>query len=117
MADFTYKQYTPEEKKIYTTAVTIIQEGLKNGLSFREACSMADVSDSELKRFVMDDVLKIMIAEKHFGKGLALQQLAVMLKLPLKLLELARLEMLEEVGIASAEAFRSANPDVKLGNA
>lgn len=117
MADFEYKHYTEEEAKIYDEAIAKIRSGLDNGLSFHEACSAADVRDEALKGFIMDDALKIAIAERHYGKGLLLQQVADALKVPLKKINAAHLEMLEDAGITAAEYYKQNYPDGPGGNA
>lgn len=116
MADFKYKEYSEEENKIYDEAMTKIREGLKNGLNFNEACSIINV-DNELKKFIVDDALKIMIAEMHYAKGMTLKQVADALKVPLKAIDIANMEMLEDVSMTAVEIYRKSNPDSPIGNA
>ncbi len=117
MADFKYKDYTPEESALYDAAMIKIREGMKNGLSFSEACSVIDVQDPDLKHFIADDALKVMIAEMHYEKGIPLQQVADTLKVPLKQLNTANMEMLEDVGTTAAAMYRESDPDGPIGNA
>ncbi|MCC6347086.1 MAG: hypothetical protein IT388_07870 [Nitrospirales bacterium] len=117
MADIRYKQYTEEESRIYDAAIARIREGMKNGLSFPEACASIAVEDAELKRLILDDALKIMIAEMHFGRELLLPQVAGILKVPLDRVTVAVAEMLDDVGITAAEQYRKENPDASFGNA
>ncbi|MDI6800508.1 MAG: hypothetical protein QMD01_00415 [Thermodesulfovibrionales bacterium] len=112
--DVKYRSYTPEEDKLHEDAIAKIKNALSNGLSFAEACSVVDIQDEELKRFVADDALKIMIAEMHFAKGMALQQVSDALKVPIKLINIAKMEMLEDAGITAAEAYKRGNPDNPL---
>lgn len=100
-----YKQYTPEEDRIYEETIAIILQSLKNGLNFKEACSMIRVEDHDLKRFIIDDALKIMIAEMHYSKGLSLQQVSDALNVPIRTIGIANMEMLEDVGITSANFY------------
>ncbi|MDI6727932.1 MAG: hypothetical protein QMD44_03265 [Thermodesulfovibrionales bacterium] len=117
MSDIKYKEYTTEESEIYEKAMARIREGLKNGLNFNEACSVVDVGDEELKRYIVDDALKVMIAEMHYAKGMALRQVADALKVPLKAIDIANMEMLEDVGITAADIYRKSNPGSPIGNA
>jgi len=117
MDDIIYKEYTEEETRIYNEAMVKIRAGLNNGLSLKEACSAVDVADAELKKLISDDVLKIMIAEMHFGKGLTLEEVAKALKVSLKAINAAIMEMLEDAGIAAAEEYSKNNPDGPVGNA
>jgi hypothetical protein len=115
--EFKYKEYTPEEDKIYESAISKIKEAIKNGFNFNEACSIVNVSDPELKRFIVDDALKMMIAEMHYEKGMPLPVVADRLKVPLKAVNIANTEMLEDVGIAAAEMFKRSNVGGHIGNA
>lgn len=117
MGDFKYKEYTAEENKIYNAAMAKIMEGLKTGLSFNEACSVVNVEDKELKDFIEDDALKIMIADMHYAKGLSLPEVASVLKVSIETTNRANLEMLEDVGITSMEVYKQNNPDKPVGNA
>ena len=40
MAGVKYKEYSPEEDRIYSESITKIREGMKNGLTFSEACQV-----------------------------------------------------------------------------
>jgi len=117
MADFKYKDYTPEEGLIYDSAMIKIRKGMENGLSFSEAFSMVDVQDPEMKHFIEDDALKVLIAEKHFEKGIPLPQVADTLKVSLKRLNIAVNEMLEDIGTTAAGIYRQNNPDGPIGHA
>jgi len=117
MEDINYKQYTDEETRIYNDAIAKIRSGLDNGLSLSEACSAVNVEDAELKKLISDDMLKIIISEMHFGNGLPLQEVANKLKVSLKSINAAIMEMLEDAGIAAAEEYNRNNPDGPVGNA
>ncbi len=117
MADLKYKEYTQKEGMIYDDAMIKIRKGMENGLTFSEAFSMVDVQDPELKHFIEDDALKVLIAEMHFEKGVALPQVADTLKVSLKRLETAVREMLEDIGTTAAAIYRENNPDGPIGHA
>ncbi len=117
MEDFKYKEYSADESKIYDAAMAQIIEGLRNGLSFNDACSVVNVEDKELKEFIEDDALKIMIADLHYAKGLSLPEVASVLKVSIETINRANLEMLEDVGITSMEVYKQNNPDSPIGNA
>ncbi|MGO9612968.1 MAG: hypothetical protein ACLPX5_08035 [Dissulfurispiraceae bacterium] len=117
MTDINYKEYSPEEGKIYNASIAKIRGALTNDLSFKEACSMVEVKDAELKKLIIDDALKIMIAEMHYNKGLLLSQISEILKVPLKTIEIAKKEMMEDVEVTATEVYRRTNPDSPIGNA
>jgi hypothetical protein len=117
MENFRYKEYTEEETTIYHDAMDKIMDGLHNGMNFHDACGAADVADEELKRFIVDDALKIMIADMHYKKGMAFEDLAGVLKVPIDTITRAHAEMLEDISISTSEGFKSANPDAQFGTA
>lgn len=117
LADFKYKEYTPEEDMIYDETISKVREGLRNGLTFKEACSVINVEDIELKRFIVDDALKIMIAEMHYAKGMPFQQVADALKVSLKVINIAHMEMLEDAEITASDIYIKSNPEDLTGNA
>lgn len=117
MEGFQYKQYTEEETKIYNKAMDKIMEGLKNGLSFQEACGSVDVPDEELKNYILDDALKIMIADMHYVKSLSLQDISDSLRLPVERIEKANHEMLEDISITNEQVFKLMNDGTQCGNA
>jgi len=117
MSDVQYKEYSPEEDRIYTEAIAKIREGMKNGLSFDKACDSISVENEELKSFILDDALKIMIAELHYGKGMSLEDVGKMLNVTMARLSKASLEMLEDAGISAAKKYREEAPTGPSGNA
>ena len=117
MSAVKYKQYSPEEDRIYTESIGKIREGMKNGLTFDKACDAISVADEELKGFILDDALKIMIAEIHYGKGVSLGEVARVLNIPVGKVSVASLEMLEDAGVAAAELNRKSTPNGPAGNA
>lgn len=117
MADVRYKEYSEEEDKIYTYAITRVLESIRNGMTMEEASLSVDVKEEELKSYIMDDALKVAIAERYFGQGVALEQLSETLKVPVSKLQQALREMLEDVGHTSSEYYRMTHGDGACGNA
>jgi hypothetical protein len=117
MEDFQYKQYTEEESRVYNEAMDAIMGGLKNGLSFHEACSSVEVPDEDLKNFILDDALKIMIADMHYIKSLSLRDISESLRLPVERIEKANQEMLEDISVTNEQVFKIMNDGTQCGNA
>jgi hypothetical protein len=117
MEKFIYKEYTEAENRIYNEAMDRIMEELQNGSSFADACGCVNVEDEGLREFIMDDALKIMIADIHFNKGLSLEHISSVLNIPLDMVERAQAEMLEDVEISTTEVYKSVHPDSPIGNA
>jgi hypothetical protein len=117
MEKFKYKEYTQEETVVYDNAMEKIIEAYQNGLSYKEACSVVNIEDPELRGFIFDDALKVMIADLHFSKGMTLPDVANRLKVSMRSIIIAYNEMLEDVGISALEEYKLINPEGPIGNA
>jgi hypothetical protein len=117
MEEFRYKEYTEEESRIYHETMEKIMEGLTRGLPFDEACSAVEVPDLQLRGFIEDDALKIVIADMHYTKGISLEQVAEELNIQVDKLRRANDEMLQDIEMTSAEVYRAQNPGSPAGDA
>jgi ribosome-binding protein aMBF1 (putative translation factor) len=117
MKDFHYKEYTEEESRIYNKAMDEIIAALEDGMAFHAACDSVSVDDTELKRFIVDDVLKVIIAHHHYKNGLSLEDVAATLKVSIEIIHKANDEMLEDISRTATEVFKTTNPDMPFGNA
>lgn len=106
--------FLTETDKAYKKAFFQIQEGLKEGLDFDSACAAVEIDDMELKKNIVDDMLKVIIAEEFYKKNIPLDKIAAALKVSDERLESAKAEMLEDVKNTSIKAFYAAR---KPGNA
>lgn len=97
--------FLSESEKTYMHALAKIREGLAKGFDFTSASTAVSIEDTSLKQEVLDDVLKVLIAEEHFVKKVPLEQLGRKLNLPADRLEKARAEMLEDIEKSSLNAF------------
>lgn len=95
-----------EEDKLYRESINRITSGIEQGLSFEQASALIDVKDAALRETIIADSLKVLLAEMHFNKGESLEDISKKIKVPLKKLQEARKEMLEEVEDAAIEKFR-----------
>ena len=117
MDDFRYKEYTEEESVIYNEAMDRIMEALKDGRKFDEACSAVHIESDELRSYIEDDAMKIIIADMHYVKGCSMQEVADALHVSLETVNRASAEMMQDVGITAIEAYKMNNPDSPVGNA
>jgi deoxyhypusine synthase len=106
--------FLTETDKAYEKAAAAIREGLGKGLGFDDACAGIEVANEELRQQIIDDMLKVLIAEEHFNKNTSLEDLATRLKVTPERLEATRLEMLEDVKNSSLKALYQS---MKTGNA
>lgn len=117
MPNIKYKEYTNEETKIYEENVEKIRRCIREGMTFKEASDTIDISDDSLKGFILDDALKITIAEQHFVLGVPLSKVSEFLGVDLNTVQKARLEMLEDIGHNSAEYHKMTQGSNAVGNA
>jgi hypothetical protein len=98
--------FTPEEERQHEAGFAAIRAGLGAGQGFDEACGRIEAVDPDLRRIIVDDYLKVTIAERHFQGGESLEAVAAALKISEARVEFARREMLAEVAAASVDVFR-----------
>lgn len=99
--DIRYKEFNEEEERIYKQCIGTIRLNISNGALFDTASEAITVEDQELKNLIVDDALKIEIAEMHYGKGLPLSQVSEKLGVSIERLFKANAEMIEDVANTS----------------
>jgi hypothetical protein len=105
MPEFSFKEFTPEEGRIYEEAVNRFREAIAAGKTLRQAYESYAISDKELETIIQADFLKIMIAELHFGKGQSLEEVAKALSVSNELIQDTKKRMLQEAGVTAANQF------------
>jgi len=98
--------FTAEEERLHEAGFAAISEGLAAGLPFDAACAKIEAGDADLRRIIVDDFLKVTIAQRHFQGGESTEDVASALCVSAERVEFARKEMLAEVAAASVDAFR-----------
>jgi hypothetical protein len=92
-----YGQFTDIMHREYERAVKKMREELSRGRTYDHACdTLADISQ-EIRAFVREDFLKIIIAEEHFGAGIEISDIALFLELPYEKVESARLTLINDM--------------------
>ena len=97
--------FKTETAKMYEKAEAAIREKLAQGLDFDSACAAVEMKDEQLRKGIIDDMLKVLIAEEHFTKNVSLDDMSKKLGIEIARLEKAKTEMLEDVKNASVKAF------------
>lgn len=105
MPEFSFKEFTPEEDRIYEEAVAKFREAISTGKTLRQAYEAYSIKDEGLRSLIQADFLKILIAERHFGQGQRLEDIAKALDVSVDLLKDTRSRMLQEVGVTAAGQF------------
>lgn len=98
--------FTPEEERLHEAGFAAIREGLAAGLDFAKASEKVEAPDPDLRRIIIDDFLKVTIAQRHFQAGESTADIAASIGTSVERVEFARKEMLAEVAAASVDAFR-----------
>jgi hypothetical protein len=97
--------FSSEDDQIYMEALAKVKTGLAKGLDFENAGALIDIKDTALRDAVLDDVLKVVIAEEHFAKNIPLVQISRRLNLPIEHIEKAMEEMFEDVEKSAVDTF------------
>ena len=105
MPEFLFKEFTPEEDKIYEDAVNAFREAVAAGKNLRVAYKSYSIADKALESVIHADFLKIMIAERHFAGQQSLEVVAKDLDVSLDLVKDTHKRMLQEVGVTAANQF------------
>lgn len=120
MPEFSFKEFTPEEDKIYEEAINKFREAITAGKTLRQAYEGYPVADKYLEKLIQADFLKIMIAERHFAQRQSLEDVARALDVSPELVKDTHKRMLQEVGITAAnqfgQEFGTMNPDATKTN-
>lgn len=110
-----YGEFTEEEGKIHVAGIKIIHDGLAKGLGFVDACAGLEVIKPEMRQVVIDDYLKVTIAERHYQGSETLEEIAASLKISAERLEKTKVSMLAEVKEAAMEFYRKQAGDSGFG--
>jgi hypothetical protein len=102
MPEFVFKEFTPEENRIYVEAVEKFRDAITTGKTLRQAYEGYAIVDKELESLIRADFLKIMIAERHFSLHESLEDMAKTLDVSLDLIKDTHARMLQEVGVTAA---------------
>lgn len=98
--------FTQEEERLHEEGFAQLRAALGAGADFDAACAGVTAGDAAFRRLIIDDYLKVSIAEQHFRDGRSTAEVAEHLRIPLERVERARTEMIDEVTRASVAVFR-----------
>jgi hypothetical protein len=105
MPEFSFKEFTPEESRVYEEAVNSYREAIASGKTLQQAYDGYAIEDPDLRSLIQADFLKIMIAERHFAQRQNLEEVAKALAVSLDLVKETLARMLQEVGVTAADRF------------
>jgi len=100
------KWYETEEDKFYNEAVSTIRSAVLQGISFDKASELVNVDDEALKEAILDDALKVLIAELHFIGKQSLRDISKKIGVSEGRLTEAKAEMLKDIEASAIEAYK-----------
>ncbi|MBF0162371.1 MAG: hypothetical protein HQL88_08785 [Magnetococcales bacterium] len=98
--------FSDDQERVHAEAVAFLKKRLKKGDSWKKAVDALTMADASFKAVVLDDFLKITLAERHFQGGEEIKSVARFLQVPVELLTAIKEEMIREVQEASMEVYR-----------
>lgn len=111
MAQKAWYEDDSEQTRIYELAVNKIRDAVNvNKLSFDDAVRLIERADAQLTASIIDDALKVLIAEMHFNHKKSVQEIAEILKVSPDRIDKAIKEMLDDVEAAAIEMYK-----IKMG--
>lgn len=92
-----------ELHKMYEQAIRQLRQKISRGQTYEQAFDTLSGIDHEIRAFIEDDFLKIIIAEEHFGADVPIDDMALFLGLPTRRLEACRDSLLKDMHFESTE--------------
>ena len=109
-------QFDAEQDRIHREALVFLKGQLDAGRPWKAAASALKVRDEQFKAVILDDFLKITLAERHFQGGEGLKKIAGALKVPMDLLIALKQSMIDEVTAASVQAYHMSSDKPEPGD-
>lgn len=103
--------FSEKQEEIHAKAIDALRKAIKKGDPWKKAASNLKVEDKHLKSVILDDFLKITLAERHFQGGEEIQTIAHALHVPAALLIAVKEDMIREVKEASIRAYHLSQPE------
>lgn len=103
--------FSKEDDHIYDTAMIQISKEIESGKTLEQIAKNLKIGDQQLKGIIVDDYIKITLAEEHFKNGKSLKSIAKSIGVSHSALIKTKKSMIAEVQQTSVKAFHKA----KLG--
>src|SRR3989338_7161316 len=89
--------FSTEEDKKYKETVEKIKDAVKSGMGFDQACASVNIEDAGLKKIIIDDALKVLLADMYFMQKLSTDKIAETLKISIERILLPEKAWLEKI--------------------
>ena len=103
-----------DEELFYEKTIRRMRTQLNRGRTYEQACKSLSGVEKYLQKEIGEDFLKVIIAERHFGSGYGIDDIALLLDLPYEKVEEIRNHMLSDLSGALDRGKRW--PDSDLSN-
>ncbi|MBF0160425.1 MAG: hypothetical protein HQL58_12990 [Magnetococcales bacterium] len=97
--------FSAEDDRIYEMAMIEIRRKVQQNIHWDRIIAELKVVDEEIKRIVLDDFLKITVAERHFQGQESLKRIGQSLHIPMDRMLAIKQNMLREVEDAAINAY------------
>lgn len=103
-----------DEELFYEQTIRRMRSEVNRGKTYEQACKSLSGVEKYLQKEIGEDFLKIIIAERHFGGGYGVDDIALLLDVPYEKVEEIRNHMLSDLNSALDREKRW--PDSDLSN-
>lgn len=103
-----------DDELFYEQTVRRLRSEISKGKTYDQACQTLSDVEKYLHKEIEEDFLKIVIAERHFGDGYGIDDIALLLDLPYDKIEEIRNHMLHDLSGTLTREKRW--PDSDLNN-
>jgi hypothetical protein len=83
-----------DEELFYEQSIRRLRSEINKGRTYKQACRALSDIERYLQKEIGEDFLKIIIAERHFGGGYGIDDIALLLDVPYERIEEIRNHML-----------------------
>lgn len=87
----------PEDEMLYEQALRRLRLEIDKGRTYDQACKAISGVEEKLQDEIGEDFLRIIIAERHFGEGYGIDDLALLLDISYDKIEVIRDYMLRDI--------------------
>ncbi|WP_130471319.1 hypothetical protein [Candidatus Magnetaquicoccus inordinatus] len=98
--------FSEDQDLVHSRAIEFLRKKIKKGDPWKKAVADLTIADQAFKAVILDDFLKITLAERHFQGKEEIKSIARLLQVPVELLEAVKEAMIREVRDASIEVYR-----------
>jgi len=91
--------YSPiaDDELVYEQALRRLKLEIDKGRTYAQACKTISSMEKDLKKELGEDFMRLIIAERHFGEGYGIDDLALLLDVTYEKIEAIRDYMLRDI--------------------